>query len=472
MGSITPATKTHVVYVAYPLQGHINPMMKLAKLLHHKGFHVTFVNTEYNHKRLLRSRGPNALDGLPDFHFETITDGLPPFDADVSQDVPSLCDSTSKHSLVPLCNLLSKLNDTSSSNVPPVTCMLTDGYMSFSLDAAEKFRISIALLWTPSSYGVLSYMHYHHLVERDASDQTNGYLETPVYWIPGMKNMCLKDFPNFIRTTDKNDIMVNFLIHETKKAPRASAIILNTFDPFEQDALDAMSSMLPRIYTIGPLVLLADQIQDDKLKSIESNLWKEEQGLLKEPNSVVYINYGSITVMTPEQLIEFAWGLANSEKPFLWVIRPDLVGGNSAVVPHEFVTKTKHRSMLASWCSQEQILKYPSIGGFLTHSGWNSTLESVCSGVPMISWPFFGEQQMNCRYYCNDWGIGMEIDNNVKRDEVEKLVRELMDGEKGKEMKKKAMEWKTKAEDAVKPDGSSYQNLDKLIAEVLLAGNV
>ncbi|XP_023874816.1 7-deoxyloganetin glucosyltransferase [Quercus suber] len=483
MGSITAATKPHVVCVAYPLQGHINPMIKLAKLLHHKGFHVTFVNTEYNHKRLLRSRGPNALDGLPDFHFETITDGLPPVDADVSQDVPSLCDSTSKHSLVPLCNLLSKLNDTSSSNVPPVTCMVADGCMSFSLDAAEKFGIPIALFWTPSSCGVWSYMHYRHLVERgliplkDVSGLTNGYLETLIDWIPGMKNMRLKDFPNFIRTTNKNDIMVNFLIHESERAPRASAVILNTFDPFEQDVLDAMSSMLPCIYTIGPLVLLADQIKDNKLKSIRSNLWKEEQGCLewlnsKEPNSVVYVNYGSITIMTPEQLIEFAWGLANSEKPFLWVIRPDLVGGNSAVVPPEFVTKTKHRSMLASWCCQEQILKHPSIGGFLTHSGWNSMLESVCSGVPMISWPFFAEQQTNCRYCCTDWGIGMEIDNNVKRDEVENLVRELMDGEKGKEMKKKAMEWKTKAEDAVKPGGSSYQNLDKLIAEVLLAGNV
>ncbi|KAK7850945.1 udp-glycosyltransferase 85a2 [Quercus suber] len=102
------------------------------------------------------SRGPNALDGLPDFHFETITNGLPPVDAGVSQDVPSLCDSTSKHLLVPLCNLLSKLNDTSSSNVPPVTCMVADGCMSFSLDAAEEFGIPIALFWTPSSCGVWS----------------------------------------------------------------------------------------------------------------------------------------------------------------------------------------------------------------------------------------------------------------------------------------------------------------------------
>jgi hypothetical protein len=292
-----------------------------------------------------------------------------------------------------------------------------------------------------------------------------------------MRHIRLKDLPSFIRTTDENDIMVNFLIRETERSPRASAVILNTFDPFEQDVLDAISSLLPRVYTVGPLLLLADQIKDERLKSIGSNLWKEPPGSVewlnsKETNSVVFVNFGSITVMTPQQLIEFAWGLANSEKPFLWIIRPDLVIGDSAVLPSEFITKTEDRGMLASWCPQEEVLKHPSIGGFLTHSGWNSTLETVSGGVPIISWPFFAEQQTNCRYSCIEWGIGMEIDNDVKRDDVEKLVRELMEGDKGKEMKRKLMEWKTMAEEAVKPGGSSYLNLDKLIADVLLARNV
>ncbi|KAM3742372.1 hypothetical protein ACB098_07G065300 [Castanea mollissima] len=456
MGSITGATATrpHVVCVPVPLQGHITPMLKLAKLLHHKGFHVTFVHTEYNCKRLLRSRGPNSLDGLADFHFEAIPDGLPPSDAD--------------NCLVPFCNLLYKLNDTSSSNVPPVTCIISDGCMSFTLDAADKFGIPDVQFWTPSSCGFLSYMHFRHLVERgliplkDASYLTNGYLETKIDWIQGMKNIRLKDLPNFIKTTDENDIVLKFVLHETERTLRASAIILNTFDSFEQDVLDALSSMLPRIYTIGPLSLLADQIEDDNLKSINSNLWKEEPGCLewlnsKEPNSVVYVNFGSKTVITPQQLIEFAWGLANSD---------------IAIVPPEFFTRTKNRGMLANWCPQEQILKHPSIGGFLTHNGWNSILESVCNGVPMISWPFFAEQQINSLYCCTVWGIGMEIDNNVQRDEVENLVRELMDGKKGSEMKKKVLEWKTKAEVATRPGGTSYQNLDKLIAEVLLARNV
>lgn len=138
------------------------------------------------------------------------------------------------------------------------------------------------------------------------------------------------------------------------------------------------------------------------------------------------------------------------------------------MLPPEFLTETENRGMIASWCPQEQVLNHPAIAGFLTHSGWNSTIESIAAGVPVISWPFFAEQQTNCRYCCVEWGIGMEIDNDVKRDEVEGLVRELMDGEKGKKMRKNALELKKKAQDALVPGGSSRNNLDKLINEVLL----
>lgn len=191
---------------------------------------------------------------------------------------------------------------------------------------------------------------------------------------------------------------------------------------------------------------------------------------MKEPNSVVYVNFGSITVMTPQQLIEFAWGLSNGKQTFLWVIRPHLVVGDSAVLPPEFMRVIKERGLLKSWCPQEQVLNHPSIGGFLTHTGWNSAIESVSSGVPMVCWPFFSDQPTNCRFCCTEWGIGMEIMSDVKRDDVESLVRELMEGEKGKEMKKKAVEWKKKAEEATTgAAGSTSMNLDKLINQVLLS---
>jgi hypothetical protein len=213
-------------------------------------------------------------------------------------------------------------------------------------------------------------------------------------WILGMKDIRLKDLPSFVRTTYPDDIMLNFIMVEGERCQKASAIILNTFDALEHQVLDALSSMFPPIYSIGPLQLLLNHIPDNDRKSIGSNLWKEEDGCLewlnkKEPNFVVYVNFGSITVLTNDQLIEFAWGLANSNQTFLWIIRPNLVEGDFAILPPEFLVEIEERGLLASWCPQEQVLSHPSIGGFLTHSGWNSTIESVCGGVPIISWPFF-----------------------------------------------------------------------------------
>ncbi|GMI90963.1 ARABIDOPSIS THALIANA UDP-GLUCOSYL TRANSFERASE 85A1 [Hibiscus trionum] len=483
MGSLGFTDKPHVVCVPYPAQGHINPMLMLAKFLHHRGFYITFVNTEFNHKRLLKSRGPHALDGLPSFRFETIPDGLPPTDVDATQDIPSLCDSTSKTCLPHFIQLLHKLNDSSStSDVPPVSCIVSDGCMSFTLDAAEELGVPNVLFWTPSACSFLSYVHYRQLKDKgytplkDESYLTNGYLDTVIDWIPAMEGIRLRDLPTFLRTTDPNFVMFDFIFRESERSRKASAIILNTFDDLEHEVLKALNSLLPPapVYSVGPLhLVLNHHVHDNELKQIGLNLWKEEPECLqwldtKEPNSIIYVNFGSITVMTADQLIEFAWGLANSKQPFLWVIRPDLVGGESAIVPAEFVEVTKDRGILTTWCPQEQVLSHPSIGGFLTHSGWNSTLESISAGVPMICWPFFADQQTNCWYSCTKWGVGMEIDNDVKRDEVESLVREIMEGEKGKEMKKKTLEWKKKAEEStVNPDGSSYKNLDKMIQTLL-----
>ncbi|XP_015865857.3 7-deoxyloganetin glucosyltransferase-like [Ziziphus jujuba] len=479
MGSKTFTKKPHAVCIPFPAQGHITPMFQLAKVFHSKGFHITFVNTEFNHERLLKSRGLNALHGLPSFRFRTIPDGLPLIDVEATQDIPSLCDSTKRNCLPPFRNLISDLN--SSLDVPPVSCIVSDGAMSFTLEAAEELGIPQVLFWTPSGCGFMAYVHYHKLIEKgftplkDESYITNEYLDTVIDWIPGIKEIRLRDIPTFIRTTDINDTMVNFVVVEIERAKRASAIVLNTFDALEHDVLYALASIFPLVYSIGPLNLLVNQITDDKTKSIGSNLWKEETECLKwldnkEPNSVVYVNFGSITVMTAEQLVEFAWGLANSNKTFFWVIRPDLVTGETAVLPEEFTRMTKERGMLASWCPQEQVLNHPAIGGFLTHSGWNSTLESLCAGVPMLCWPFFAEQQTNCRYCCKDWGIGMEIENDAKRHQIESLVRELMDGDKGREMKTKALEWRKLAlEASTSPHGSSVLNLDDMVNRVCLA---
>ncbi|KAF8411202.1 hypothetical protein HHK36_003746 [Tetracentron sinense] len=315
-------------------------------------------------------------------------DSLPPSDVDATQDIPSLFDSTSKNCVAPFRSLLTQLNDTPSSNVPPVSCIVSDGIMAFSLKVAEELSIPEILFWTTSACGFLGYAHYPHLIERgltplkDESYLTNGYLDTVINWVPGMREIRLRDFPSFIRTTVPSDLMLNFFKDVVERSSKASAIIFNTFEALERDVLNALSSMFPPIYAIGPLSLLQDQISDNELKKIESNLWKEETG-------------------------------------------PDLVIGDEAMLPPEYVMVTKER-----------------------------------------------EQQMNCHYVCKEWGIGMEINNIVKREEVEMVVKELMEGEKGKEMKNKAMEWKKMAEETTRPVGSSQLNLDKVINEVLLSKKI
>ncbi|CAL9215918.1 unnamed protein product [Arabidopsis halleri] len=434
MGSqiVHNSQKPHVVCVPYPAQGHINPMMKVAKLLHARGFHVTFVNTVYNHNRFLRSRGSNALEGLPSFRFESIPDGLPETDMDATQDITALCESTMKNCLAP--------------------CIVSDGCMSFTLDVAEELGVPEVLFWTTSGCAFLAYLHFYLFIEKglsplkDESYLTKEYLnDTVIDFIPNMKNLKLKDIPSFIRTTNPDDVMINFALRETERAKRASAIILNTFDDLEHDVVQAMQSILPPVYSVGPLHLLANREIEEgsEIGMMSSTLWKEEMECLdwldtKTQNSVIYINFGSITVLSVKQLVEFAWGLAGSGKEFLWVIRPDLVAGEEAVVPPEFLTETKDR-------------------------------KSLSSGVPMVCWPFFADQQMNCKYCCDEWDVGIEIGGDVKREEVEAVVRELMDGEKGKKMRQKALEWQRLARGATEHKlGSSVVNFETVVSKVLL----
>ncbi|MFS7941008.1 putative 7-deoxyloganetin glucosyltransferase [Helianthus anomalus] len=141
--------KAHALCIPAPLQGHINPMLKLAKILHSKGFLITFVNIEFNHQRLLRSQGLEALHWLPSFRFEIIPDGLPPLEnTNATQDIPSLAKSIEETYLGPFKSLVTRVN----TSYAPVTCIVSDLLMGFTLVAAEELSITIniQIFWKKS----------------------------------------------------------------------------------------------------------------------------------------------------------------------------------------------------------------------------------------------------------------------------------------------------------------------------------
>ncbi|KAI3684567.1 hypothetical protein L6452_33791 [Arctium lappa] len=462
----------HVVFVPFPAQSHIKCMLKLARVLHHNGLHITFVNTDFTHKRLLESGGPHSLDGAPGFRFETISNGFEPDHGSTNNNVDvtrmsELYNALRTNCLAPFLDLVSQLET-------PVSCIISDGFMPFAIDAAQMLHLPSMQFWTLAATGFMGFYQTPKLVEKGLiplKDET--YLDTVIDWIPGLERFRLKDLP-CSRYTNLTEPGYTYLFHCLKTTQNVSHIILHTFQDLEPNVIKTIEPIFPNVYTIGPLQLLLNHLPTNDQFDFNMSLWKEEPQCVKwlhskQPNSVVYVNFGSIAVMSSKEFLEFCWGLANSNHYFLWIIRPDLVLGESDVIlPKEFQEVVKERGFIGSWCSQEEVLNHVSVGGFLTHCGWGSTIESLSAGVPMICRPFRGDQPTNCRRVCEEWGVGMEIGGRVNREEVEKVVRELMEGIEGKRMRGKAMAWKKMAEIATGVNGSSYLNVEKLVNDITM----
>jgi len=291
-------------------------------------------------------------------------------------------------------------------------------------------------------------------------------MEQIIPCIPGLPHLRIKDLSFSLLRMN----MLEFVKSEGQAALEADLILLNTFEDLDRPVIDALRDRLPPLYTIGPLGLLSES-GNDTISDISASMWTEETSCVKwldcqDPSSVIYVSFGSITVMSREELLEIAWGLEASKQPFLWVIRPGLIDGQPDVLPAEFLERVKDRSFLVRWAPQMKVLSHPSVGGFLTHSGWNSTLESICAGVPMISRPFLAEQPTNGRFVSEVWKIGMAMSEDVKREDVEDLVRRLMRSEEGQQMRKTVGELRDASMRAVRQGGSSHNSMEKFVQEI------
>ena len=252
------------------------------------------------------------------------------------------------------------------------------------------------------------------------------------------------------------------LCREIVNKRTASAVIINTVRCLESSSLKRLQHELGiPVYALGPLhitVSAASSLLEEDRSCVE---WLNKQ----KPRSVVYISLGSVVQMETKEVLEMARGLFNSNQPFLWVIRPGSIAGSEWIesLPEEVIKMVSERGYIVKWAPQIEVLGHPAVGGFWSHCGWNSTLESIVEGVPMICRPFHGEQKLNALCLESIWRIGFQVQGKVERGGVERAVKRLIVDEEGADMRERALVLKENLKASVRNGGSSYNALEEIV---------
>ncbi|KAH7423295.1 hypothetical protein KP509_12G048100 [Ceratopteris richardii] len=256
--------------------------------------------------------------------------------------------------------------------------------------------------------------------------------------------------------------------------PNCSGLIINSFEELEEDAYKALGEKVPYpVSLVGPLVPSAFLEENDiSDTSFGSSLFHEKTDCVEWLNqqrkqSVLYISFGSICVPCPEELQAIAEGIRRSQKPFLWVLRPKSATNTLAeIFPNGFLEDTRERGLIIPWCPQVQVLSHPAVGAFLTHCGWNSTLESISTGVPLIAYPIFSDQPLNAKFLCDFWNVGVLLRSNaydtIESSDVDIKVRNVLEDE-GDILRKRCRELREMARRAVQAHGSARFRMGEFI---------
>eukprot|EP00249_Psilotum_nudum_P020871 c27881_g2_i1 orf=185-1675(-) len=453
----------HALVFPWPGQGHINPMMQVSRKLARNGFTVTFVNTERNHGLLMRSISKEAItaaeDGALDIRLVTVPDDrFPTFQRALYFE--AFCVA-----VLELGPLLEEVLRREMQKDPPITCLISDVFTPFTQDVASKFGIPQIALWTQSAISLASDLILTDLTSGATIETLQKMdLSNRIIDIPGAIPLKYSDLNSFMRPLDSSDLLLDFMISTFKRLNQSNFILMNTFEELESIVLSKLAKE-NQIYAIGPLLPSGIFTKSLPFNSTAS-LFPEETDCIAwldgfPTSSVLYVSLGSTTILSAAEIEELALGLEASDQPFLWVIRRDLMLGASAILPQGFTDRVKPRAHFTSWAPQLHVLTHPSVGGFLTHCGWNSTLESMSAGVPMIGWPYFADQMTNCTSVVDWWKIGLSlgVDNNrkVDRREVERKVRALMEEEEGWGLRNRAAKIRDAAERAAGGAGGGLE---------------
>ncbi|KAG8380765.1 hypothetical protein BUALT_Bualt06G0050100 [Buddleja alternifolia] len=464
--------KPHVLIFPLPLQGPVNSMLKLSELLCLAHLRVTFVITEHIYARLQRhSNIQTRFSCYPGFQIRSIPDGLPE-NHPRGDKFMELFDSL-KVNTKPLFKEMLSCGDLGSR----ITCIIADGILGFTCDVANEVGIPVFSVRTVSAACLWVFFCLPKLIQAQDIPFTGDDLDILVKNVPGMESYLRhRDLPGFCRSSDIADPYIQMYKMECEENARAYGLILNTFEELEGPILSHMRTVCPNIYTIGPLhAHLQTKLaaQPTLPPPFSNSLWEEDRTCMTwldaQPlKSVIYVSFGSLATMTNDQLMEFWYGLVNSGKRFLWVIRPDSIAGKDweSNIPVELSEGTKERGYIVNWAPQEEVLAHQAVAGFLTHSGWNSILESIYEGVPMICWPYFLDQQVNSRLVEAAWELGLDMKDTCDRRIIENTVRNLMEVRKEEFLER--ADWMAKsAKTCLSVGGSSYGNLERLIGDIV-----
>ncbi|KAF8388477.1 hypothetical protein HHK36_027149 [Tetracentron sinense] len=340
-----------------------------------------------------------------------------------------------------------------------------------------KLQIPSALLWIQPAT-LLAFYYYYFNGYRDVITSNSN---DPSYCVelPGLPLLSSRDLPSFFLPSNTYGTLLPTLQEQFQKLEgEAKPILLvNTFDALEVHSMRAVDRF--NLIGIGPLIPSAFlDGKDPSDKSFGGDLFHGSEEYYMEwlnskpESSVIYVSFGSMIVLSKPQMEEIGKGLLESRRPFLWVIRqPKNETEEDGKTELNNIEELRREGMIVPWCSQVEVLSHPSVGCFVTHCGWNSTLESLVTGVPVVAFPQWTDQWTNAKLLEDVWKTGVRVRMNegeeiVGSDEIKRCLETVMGGERGKEMKRNAMKWKDLAMEAVKEGGSSDRNLREFVDEV------
>ncbi|XP_062200171.1 UDP-glycosyltransferase 83A1-like [Phragmites australis] len=461
--SATETTAPHALLLPYPAQGHVIPFMELAHRLVNSGFAVTFVNTEFNHRRVVDAAGAGA-SGCPRLRLVGVADGMG-YGGDRDNFVR--LNAAMQEAMPPQ---LEALLDGAGEGLGRVTCVVVDVGMSWALDGVKWRGLPAAALWAASA-AVLAVLVGAEKLIRDGVIDDDGApikLENNSFHLAASTTPMDATFlawKNMIGGRDAECMVFHYLTSTTwAAAAKTDVLLCNTFADLEPAIFTTQNSPAATILPIGPLRTW----QRSTTKAPVGHFWRVHNEaslsfLDAQPHgSVVYVAFGSLTIMSPTQLEELALGLEASGRPFLWVVRPGLAGKLPTVFMHH------GRGKVVEWAPQERVLAHPAIGCFLTHCGWNSTLESIRNGVPMLCWPYFTDQFANQTYISDIWRVGLRVartDNEgmvTKERIMERLESILADNG----IKERVERLKEIAEKSMSEEGQSLKNLNAFMESI------